>query len=173
MDICKDAVWELAHLPALKLVITACGINRRSDPTPIVDVHHCASLYIPNIHRHKVRNHCDMYIRVKKRHDNHDFQPHALVFPPKIWISLGEKTGRERGNHAHHIKFSYVLLFISFFFFRPSVPCAAYVLTFSIPKGMKPRQRLVDPDNWDSRVLLPERKKGHRNEDLVVCYFSY
>lgn len=115
------------------------GSNRRSDPTSRVDFHHCYQLIHANSHRHKIRNHCDMYIRVKKRHDNHDFSPHALASPPNLFPGWGKREWQSRAPSEIST------FFFFFFFFRPSVPCVAYVdikYYYFIPKGVKPQWRI-------------------------------
>lgn len=93
-----------------------------------------------------------MYIRVKKRHDNHDFQPHALAFPSILWWGKREWQSRAPYEISNPHTF--------FFFFRSSVPCVAYVDI--ILKGVKPQQILADPDNGDSMIQsrnYPQRAK--------------
>lgn len=115
-----------------------------------VDFHHCYQLIHTNSHRHKIRKHCDMYIRVKKRHDNHDFQPRALAFPSNLWWGKREWQSRAPYEISNPHTF--------FFFFRSSVPCVAYVV--------KPQQILADPDNWDS--MIPSRNYPQRAKKVIL-----
>lgn len=90
-----------------------------------------------------------MYIRVKKRHDNHDFQPHALAFPSNLWWGKREWQSRAPYEISNPHTF--------FFLFSPKRPMRCiFSKAWSRNRYWRIRTTGIV---WFSLVIIPSAQK--------------